>query len=121
MDHRAKSETEILNSKPTFAHKYVGGKFSPEMELPKLMWLKKNLPDRWRKIKNCFDLADFLTFKCTGELTYSTCTLTCKWLRFYIDSIVFYLTSNDLKYFSNLIRAGFRAAKTPQTEIGKMN
>jgi len=79
MDHRAQAETDILNSKPAKAHRYVGGKFSPEMELPKLMWLKRHLPDRWNKIKYSFDLVDFLTFRATGDFTRSVCTLVCKW------------------------------------------
>ena len=68
-----------MNSKKFEAHKCVGGQFSPEMELPKLRWIKKNLPHRWSKVAYAFDLVDFLTFKCTGETTRSSCTLVCKW------------------------------------------
>ena len=119
MDHRATSETEILNSEPTSAHNYVGGKFSPEMELPKLMWLKKNLPDRWREIKNCFDLADFLTFKCTEELTYSTCTLTCKWFSFEIDSAVFIWPQMTLNIFRILSGLDSKRQKLLERRLGR--
>ena len=52
---------------------------SPEMETPKLMWLKRNLPESWARAGYLFDLADFLTWKATGSLARSQCTLTCKW------------------------------------------
>ena len=44
MDHRALAETDALNASGADVLKYVGGKLSPEMELPKLLWLKKKLP-----------------------------------------------------------------------------
>ena len=40
---------------------YLGGVMSPEMETPKLMWLKRNLPESWNGAGYLFDLADFLT------------------------------------------------------------
>ncbi len=40
---------------------YLGGVMSPEMETPKLMWLKRHLPESWNKAGYMFDLADFLT------------------------------------------------------------
>ena len=79
MDHRSQIETDLLNSKPCKAHSYVGRKFSPEMELPKLMWIKRHMPDRWNRIAHSFDLVDFLTYKCTGNTARSVCTLVCKW------------------------------------------
>ena len=35
---------------------------SPEMQLPKLMWLKRHLPASWSRTAHAFDLADFLTW-----------------------------------------------------------
>uniref|UniRef100_H2YYV5 Uncharacterized protein n=1 Tax=Ciona savignyi TaxID=51511 RepID=H2YYV5_CIOSA len=40
----------------------------------------KMLPDCWKKAGHFFDLSDFLTFKCTGSLSRSSCSVTCKWL-----------------------------------------
>lgn len=46
--------------------KYVGGKISPEMETPKLLWLKRNMKKEcWDKAGLFFDLPDFLTWRAT--------------------------------------------------------
>ena len=81
MDHRALEETVVLNvlSDEFSVFNYVGGKISPEMQLPKLLWLKKHLPESWDRTAHFFDLPDYLTFRATGELTRSLCSLTCKW------------------------------------------
>ena len=79
MDHRAKGEAEEINRKGHEVLKYVGGVISPEMQTPKLLWLKRNLPDTWEKAAHFFDLPDYLVFKATGEDVRSVCTTTCKW------------------------------------------
>ena len=58
---------------------YVGGTMSAEMELPKLLWLKRNLPQSWARCGLALDLADFLLWKATGRIAVSACTVTCKW------------------------------------------
>jgi FGGY-family pentulose kinase len=52
---------------------------SPEMEIPKLMWLKRHLPEAWPRYGRILDLADFLTFRACGSNARSCCTVTCKW------------------------------------------
>ncbi len=79
LDHRALSETEELNATGHEALQFSGGNLSPEMELPKLLWLKRRLPHIWEKTGAMFDLADFLSFKATGSLARSQSTLTSKW------------------------------------------
>ena len=79
MDHRAENETTKLNDLEAKAHDFVGGRFSPEMELPKLKWVKEKLPKTWEKTKHVFDLADFLSFKASSVQARSVCTLVCKW------------------------------------------
>lgn len=79
MDHRAYKETELINSKNFEVLKYVGGKVSVEMEIPKILWIKNNLPNTYKEINNFFDLADFLQYKASGSKIRSSCTVTCKW------------------------------------------
>lgn len=80
MDHRAEKEANFINSLAHDCLKYVGGKVSLEMEIPKLLWLKNNLfIDSYSKIRYAFDLPDFLTFMATENTSRSACSLTCKW------------------------------------------
>jgi D-ribulokinase len=79
MDHRAAGEAEEINSGGHSVLRYVGGRISPEMETPKLLWLKRNLPESFSAADYFFDLADYLTWRATGSLDRSICTVTCKW------------------------------------------
>ncbi len=79
MDHRAIKETEFINSTSHRVLSYVGGKISPEMQIPKLLWLKKNKKQCWKNSDFFFDLPDFLTYKATGSRTRSFCSTVCKW------------------------------------------
>lgn len=79
MDHRAVAQAERINATGHPVLAYVGGVISPEMETPKLLWLRENRPKIFDAAWAFFDLADFLTWKATGSLARSTCTLTCKW------------------------------------------
>jgi len=79
MDHRAITETNFINSTKHEVLKYVGGKISPEMETPKLLWLKKHHPECWKRAEKFFDLPDFLVYKATGQDVRSLCSTVCKW------------------------------------------
>lgn len=80
MDHRAAEQAaRITNTKHQVLSR-VGGVMSPEMQPPKLLWLKENLREScWNKAAHFFDLPDFLSWKATGSLSRSLCTLVCKW------------------------------------------
>ncbi|OYU38125.1 MAG: ribulokinase [Pseudorhodobacter sp. PARRP1] len=79
MDHRAVAQAERINAIGHDVLKYVGGVISPEMETPKLLWLRENRPAIFDAATDFFDLADFLTWKASGSRARSTCTVTCKW------------------------------------------
>uniref|UniRef100_A0A1A8KQU6 FGGY carbohydrate kinase domain-containing protein n=1 Tax=Nothobranchius kuhntae TaxID=321403 RepID=A0A1A8KQU6_NOTKU len=80
MDHRAAEQAARITNTNHRVLSRVGGVMSQEMQPPKLLWLKENLKDScWDKAAHFFDLPDFLSWKATGSLTRSLCTLVCKW------------------------------------------
>lgn len=79
LDHRAINEADFISRSGHRVLDFAGGSVSPEMQIPKLMWLKKHLPQSWQRAVYLFDLADFLTWKATGVTTRSRCTLAAKW------------------------------------------
>ena len=79
MDHRAVEQAGRINALGHPVLAYVGGTISPEMETPKLLWLKENRPEIFARAGHFLDLADFLTWRATGDTSRSTCTVTCKW------------------------------------------
>jgi FGGY-family pentulose kinase len=79
MDHRAVGEADRINGGGHEVLRYVGGKISPEMQVPKLLWLAKHMPQTFQRARHFFDLTDFLTWRASGALQRSVCTLTCKW------------------------------------------
>ena len=79
LDHRAIEEADQLSATGHRVLNFSGGSLSPEKEMPKLMWLKRHLPQSWASAGYFFDLADFLTWKATGSAARSRCTLTAKW------------------------------------------
>ncbi|KAM9720320.1 FGGY carbohydrate kinase domain-containing protein [Menidia menidia] len=80
MDHRAAEQAARITAAGHRVLSRVGGVMSPEMQPPKLLWLKENLKEScWDKARHFFDLPDFLSWKATGSLTRSLCTLVCKW------------------------------------------
>jgi FGGY-family pentulose kinase len=78
-DHRAIDQADRINKTHHSVLQYVGGTISPEMQIPKTLWLKENLPrERWDAIGHLMDLPDYLTWRATNHLARSTCSLTCK-------------------------------------------
>ncbi|KAH9986788.1 Pentulose kinase [Russula vinacea] len=77
-DHRAEKEADLINATGSSVLDYVGGAISLEMEIPKILWLKRLMAaDRFEHCQ-FFDLPDFLTYRATGARTRSLCSLTCK-------------------------------------------
>ncbi|XP_006862548.1 PREDICTED: FGGY carbohydrate kinase domain-containing protein-like isoform X1 [Chrysochloris asiatica] len=80
LDHRAVSQVHRINETKHSVLQYVGGVMSVEMQAPKLLWLKENLKETcWDKAGHFFDLPDFLSWKATGVIARSLCSLVCKW------------------------------------------
>lgn len=51
---------------------------SIEMEIPKVLWLKNNMPKELFDRCKFYDLADALTFMATGDEARSFCSTVCK-------------------------------------------
>ncbi len=79
MDHRATEQAARINAGNHAVLRYVGNVISPEMETPKLLWLREHLPATYEAAWQFFDLADYLGWRTTGDLARSSCTVTCKW------------------------------------------
>ena len=79
MDHRAIADAEAITQTRSRVLDHVGGIMSPEMEIPKLRWLKRELPQSWKRAETFWDLPDWLVHRATGSDIRSVCSSTCKW------------------------------------------
>jgi len=85
MDHRAVTQADEITATGHAALNYVGGKVSPEHEIPKLVWLKHNRPDQFERAALFLDLTDYMVARAVGTLydgsapEKSVCTQVCKW------------------------------------------
>ena len=79
MDHRAIGDADAINALKSPVLDYVGGVISPEMEMPKLRWLKREMPESFARASAFFDLPDWLVHKATGSDIRSLCSTACKW------------------------------------------
>ena len=77
-DHRARDQTDRINATGHNLLRYVGGTMSLEMEMPKILWLKENMPAEIFKKCKFYDLPDYLTFQATGDEARSNCSIVCK-------------------------------------------
>jgi FGGY-family pentulose kinase len=89
LHHRQTPSTKVSKDRcttltPIAKHKvlnFVGGTISPEMETPKLLWIKEHLKELYNNQDvHFFDLADYLVYRCTNVTDVrSQCTTVCKW------------------------------------------
>lgn len=78
-DHRATAEAAELSATNHPLAARAGGRVSPEMQTPKLMWLARNRPDVWRGLRGVRDLCDHLGLVATGIESRSLCATAAKW------------------------------------------
>ena len=78
LDHRPIEEASRINATKHNLLRYVGGKMSVEMEIPKVLWLKNNMPKELFAHCKFYDLADALTYMATKNETRSFCSAVCK-------------------------------------------
>jgi len=78
LDHRPVAETDRINATGHSLLRYVGGKMSVEMEIPKVLWLKNHMPPELFDRCKFYDLADALTHIATGNEKRSFCSVVCK-------------------------------------------
>ncbi|WP_088348305.1 MULTISPECIES: FGGY-family carbohydrate kinase [Rhodomicrobium] len=78
MDHRGEAEAEEIGASGDRYLDYVGGTVSPEMYLPKILWLKRHRPQAWARVTAVRDLADEIARRATGVDRHSVCGLACK-------------------------------------------
>ncbi len=78
LDHRPMEETAKINATKHNLLRYVGGTMSVEMEVPKVLWLKNNMPKELFDRCKFYDLADALTHLATGNEKRSFCSVVCK-------------------------------------------
>ena len=78
MDRRAAIDAERINATGRDARRYVGGRISPEMQVPKLAWLSREKPATFAAAGHFFDLSDYLSWRATGAASRSLCAAACK-------------------------------------------
>ena len=78
MDHRAEAEALEIGASGDRYLDYVGGTVSPEMYLPKILWLKRHSPEAWARVVAVRDLSDEIARRLTGVDGHSVCGLACK-------------------------------------------
>lgn len=78
-DHRATAEAVEFGATGHALAALAGGKVSPEMQTPKLMWLARHRPDIWAGLRAVRDLGDQLSFAATGQPVRSLCAMAAKW------------------------------------------
>ncbi|KAJ5096245.1 hypothetical protein NUU61_005601 [Penicillium alfredii] len=78
LDHRPVEEAAKINATNHNLLRYVGGKMSIEMEIPKVLWLKNHMSKELFDRCKFYDLADALTHIATGNEKRSFCSVVCK-------------------------------------------
>ncbi len=78
MDHRGEREAEEIAASGDRYLDCIGGSVSPEMYLPKILWVKRHTPEAWARVTAVRDLSDEVARRMTGVDRHSVCGLACK-------------------------------------------
>jgi D-ribulokinase len=78
MDHRSHHEALELSQTNHPVLGQTGGAISPEMSIAKVMWIYRQ-KELYLKAGHFIELPEYLTWKCTGSMNRSACSLVCKW------------------------------------------
>ncbi|MFA5066222.1 MAG: FGGY-family carbohydrate kinase [Dehalococcoidia bacterium] len=71
LDSRAPEEARWVMNKflgPTVFTAIAGASITGKDGIPKLLWLKKNEPDVYKRMKYFLDVSGYLNYRCTGEM-----------------------------------------------------
>jgi FGGY-family pentulose kinase len=79
LDRRATAEAREINSIGGPWLDRFGGALSAERHLPRLLWLRRHLPDTFRRLRGVRDLCDELTRRATGDDRHALATLGTLW------------------------------------------
>ena len=79
MDHRAQAEALEIDRTGHPYLRYFGNTISPEIYLPKILWLKRNRPHLFDEHIRFRDVCDELARRATGVDGHSISALVCKW------------------------------------------
>ena len=76
MDHRAITQAERINATGHRVLEFVGGIISPEMQTPKLLWLKQHMPTTGAT-SGIFSTCRISSPACHPDTTRSLCSTVC--------------------------------------------
>lgn len=79
MDTRADAEAELITATGHRVLTNTGGRVSPEWMLPKLLWLARHDPARYRAAQRVVDVHDWVVFALTGQWSLARATITAEW------------------------------------------
>lgn len=78
-DRRAHREAELCSRAGGPVTERLCGAISPEMQLPRLIWLRTHRPALWSRLGTAQDLADWIAGRAIGAPVHSVTCLGTKW------------------------------------------
>lgn len=79
MDNRAVKEMEKINATGHHVLEYCGGEDSVEWMIPKVLWIKNNMPEVYENCYKIIEQLDWMNYMLCGKFATSICQAACKW------------------------------------------